>query len=486
VMAQRLIGDIFRRAGRDAPDILAATHRGDGITFGEVDARSNQVARALEDLGVRHRDRVTWWGDTGLEVIPIFAACAKLGAAFAPVNALLSPEEAAAVVDYSKPRVVVVDDAHAERAMVFDHTVVTHQQLFAHADKQSVADVPSPAGMSEENTHVLFFTSGSTGQSKGVVISNRANYLRSDGGPTATDGGPGGVCMFPLFHMAGWTNALGAWQARKPIHFTTGDADEILRAVEQYRPTRLYCIPAVWERIFALDLSQYDVSCLQTADTGTSATPMSLIERIHEHFPWTTTSITYGSSECGPGTQLVWPDVLRKPGSVGLPMEGVELKLSETGEVYLRSEFLMDGYFDNPEATAAAIDDEGWYHTGELGHVDDEGYLSIIGRTKEVLRSGGEWVAPVEVELVLREHPAIREVAIVGIPDTRWGELVTAVVVCEPGLEDEVTVEALHAHCEGRLAPFKHPRRVERWDDLPRTPATGQIQRRQIVAALTS
>lgn len=483
---QRLIGDIFRRAAREAPGRTAATHRGEGITFGELDARSNQVARAMQRLGVEHRDRVTWWGDTSLEAIPVFAACAKLGAAYAPVNALLGSEEAEPVVDYSRPRIVVVDDAHAARAERFRHRVVTHKELFAAADAESVEDVPVPPGMSEEDTHVIFFTSGSTGRSKGVVISNRANHMRTDNGPTAADGGPGGLCMFPLFHMAGWTNALGAWQSRKGIHFTTGDPDEILRAVETHHPTRLYCIPAVWERIFALDLSRYDLSCLRTADTGTSATPPSLIRRIRELFPWTTTSITYGSTECGRGTQLLHPDLERKPGSVGLPMEGVEMRLADDGEVCLRSRFQMDGYFDDPVATAEAIDAEGWYHTGDLGRLDEEGYLYIVGRTKDVLRSGGEWVAPVEVELVLREHPAVRDVAVVGVPDDRWGEVVTAVVVPEPGREGDVTVESLRAHCAGRLASFKHPRRVELWDDLPRTPATGQIQRRRIVADLTS
>ena len=145
----------------------------------------------------------------------------------------------------------------------------------------------------------------------------------------------------------------------------------------------------------------------------------------------------------------------------------------------------MDGYFEAPEATAAALHD-GWYHTGDLGVRDEEGYLSIVGRARDVLRTGGETVAPGEVETVLAGHPAVAEVAVVGLPDVRWGEVVCAVVVPATGRGDELSVEVLRAHCEGRLAGFKQPRRVEIVDTLPRTPATGQIQRTLLVERLTA
>lgn len=152
----------------------------------------------------------------------------------------------------------------------------------------------------------------------------------------------------------------------------------------------------------------------------------------------------------------------------------------------MRSELLMDGYFDDPDATAAALRD-GWYHSGDLGALDDEGYLSIVGRARDVLRTGGETVAPGEVEAALADHPAIAEVAVVGVPDAQWGEVVCAVVVLVPGADGTACdVDALRSHCDGRLAPFKHPRRVELVDALPRTPATGQIQRALIVERLVA
>jgi acyl-CoA synthetase (AMP-forming)/AMP-acid ligase II len=291
--------------------------------------------------------------------------------------------------------------------------------------------------------------------------------------------------MFPLFHMAGWTIALGAWQARKAVHFVAQpDAPTLLATAARHRATRLYCIPAVWARVLEHGVAGYDLDALVEADTGTSATPPELLHALHDALPHTVTRVFYGSTEAGPGVQLGPADLWRKPGSVGVPQPGVELRLDEaSGEVCLRSEFLMDGYFDDPEATAAAIDADGWYHTGDLGALDDEGYLSIVGRARDVIRTGGETVAPAEVEVVLAAHPDVVDVAVVGMPDARWGEVVTAAIVGRPGATP-LTVDDLRAWCDGRLAPFKQPRRVARLDALPRTPATGQVQRTLIVETL--
>jgi acyl-CoA synthetase (AMP-forming)/AMP-acid ligase II len=193
--------------------------------------------------------------------------------------------------------------------------------------------------------------------------------------------------------------------------------------------------------------------------------------------------VFYGSTEAGPGLQLGPRDLFRKPGRVGVPQPGVEVRLVD-GEVCLRSPFLMDGYFDNPAATDEVLRD-GWYHTGDLGAFDDEQYVSIVGRARDVIRTGGETVAPAEVESVLGTHPAIAEVAVVGVPDPNWGDTVTAVVVLHDGAP-VVDVDSLRAHCDGRLSPYKHPRRVEIVDALPRTPATGQVQRTLIVEQLTA
>jgi fatty-acyl-CoA synthase len=483
-MAGLLIADVIRRAAAAVPQRPAATLGDDELTFAELDERANRTAQALAGLGVGRHDRVAWWGDTSLAAMPLFGALAKLGAVFAPVNARLGASEAAAVVAYARPKLLVVDREHAPLAGGWDAPTIEAGELEERAVRAEPV-APTDTGLDERDPHVIFFTSGSTGRPKGVVLSHRVNALRSFASPI-TDPTGGTVCMFPLFHMAGWSMALGAWQSRCPIHLvTTPDAATLLETVGRRRASRLYCIPAVWARVLEADLDSFDVSTLRETDTGTSATPPELVAAIREAFPGTVTRIYYGSTEAGPGTLLPHADVLRKPGSVGLPALGVDVRLTDEGEVCVRSEFLMDGYFDHPGATAAALRD-GWYHTGDLGATDDEGYLSIVGRVRDVLRTGGETVAPGEIEAVLARHPAIAEVAVIGIPDAQWGEVVCAVVVPAPGVQEAIDVASLRRHCDGRLAPFKHPRRVEVVDALPRTPATGQVQRTLLVERIVA
>jgi fatty-acyl-CoA synthase len=476
-----LVGNVLRHAARVAPTRLAATLGDDGLTFSDFDTSSNRVAHALAGRGIGHGDRVAWWGDTALEALPIFGGLAKLGAVFAPVNARLGPAEATAVVGYASPRLLIVDAAHADLLDPIDVPVITHTDLADLAAGADTAEVRAPQ-LEEHDAHVIFFTSGSTGRPKGVVLSHRANVLRAFPALAAESDG-GTVCMFPLFHMAGWSLALGAWARRSAIHFVpVPDADRLLQTVQRQRATRIYLIPAVWSRVLDRGIAGFDLSSLREADTGTSATPPELVDAIRQTLPHTVTRIFYGSTEAGPATVLPHADLARKPGSVGLPQAGVDVELTAEGEVRVRSELLMDGYFEQPDVTVEALRN-GWYHTGDVGAFDDEGYLSIVGRARDIIRTGGETVAPTEVEVALATHPAVAEVAVVGVPDSKWGELVCAVIVLRPGV-DAPTVSALRSHCDGQLAAFKQPRRVEAVDALPRTPATGQVQRTLLVERL--
>ena len=488
-----LVADVIRRNGAAVPHRPAASMAGQVLSHRDLDRAANRVAWALHARGVRAGERVIAWADTSLEQLVLFAGMAKHGAVFAPLDARLGPAEAIDVARIARPHLLVADAPRAEAAVsvaaALGVPAARLGRISGETDREALFcaggrddDYAEPR-LAETDPQVMFFTSGSTGRPKAVVLSHRANYLRSFQG-VFRDVPEISVCMFPLFHMAGFTLALSAWQTRGELAIVAGaSAEAILDAVVQRRANRLYCIPSIWRRILAADPRRFDTASLRELDTGTSAVPLELIEELKAMFPGTTTRIYYGSTECGSAAALPDADVLRKPGSVGPASPGVDLRLSGAGEILVRSAYLMDGYFEDPGATASALRD-GWFHTGDLGELDDEGYLRVVGRIKEVIRSGGESVAPGEVEAALADHPAVAEIAVVGIPDPQWGEIVCAVVVAAPGAPP--SLPDLQKHAEGRIAGFKKPRRLELVDALPRTPATGQVQRALLVQRIAA
>jgi fatty-acyl-CoA synthase len=483
-----LIGDIVTQARRMAPTTVAGSLGPDSLTFAELDELADRTANALAGLGVGPGDRVAWWTGPTLRTLSGFVACARLGAVFAPLNPAYTKAEAQAVLEYLRPRLTVVDPVHAASVSTVDlpALAVVDGPGPGHdldALSRSAAAVP-PDGhdrIADTDPHIIYLTSGSTGTPKGVLVSHRASWLRAaPGGGTFTSGlrGRGGVvCSFPLFHYGGWHYVMEAWQNRTAIHLVRrADAANLIDAVRRRRACALYAIPAVWERILDADHRPDDLISLQHADTGTSGVSVDLLGRIKERLPWTTTTILYGSTEAGRMAALQDWDLIHKPGSVGLPAFPGALWTDGDGEVWVRSDALMSGYFDRPEETAAALVD-GAYRSGDVGRVDDDGYLFLTGRRTELIRTGGESVSPQEVEDGLRDLPGIRDVAVVGVPDPSWGEVVCAVLVLA-GDAAAPDVAAVRGHLSSRMAAFKQPRRIALVDAIPRTAATGQIQRR--------
>lgn len=484
-----LIGDIFANAARAAPRRAAAVVDGQSLDFGDLEVRANRLARLLIAQGVGHGSRVASWTGTSLDAVVLFAALSKLGAVLVPLNGLVRLDEARQLVALARADVVVVDDAHESGSAALADNVRSLPELMDRAASVPSSSLEPPEALSDGDPHVVFFTSGSTGTPKGVVLSHRTNYLRSHPGALPEPRGAM-VCPYPLFHMGAWTIALQQWQARDTVVLVPPQAQSIAEAVARFAATRLNCIPGVWRRLLESDAGSpggsgggrgRGLSSLRFADTGTSATPPELLAAIADLLPEAQLRVFYGSTEAGIVTCLEHRDITGKPGSCGPAAPGVALRL-DGGEVWVRSATLFDGYLDDPWSTEKVLVD-GWFGTGDLAEADDDGYLTIVGRTGEVIRSGGEAVVPAEVEAVVAELETVADVAVVGVPDATWGEIVCAVVVAAPGgpapTEDEV-----RARCRERLASFKQPRRVEVVDAIPRTPATGQVQRRLLVERL--
>jgi fatty-acyl-CoA synthase len=497
-----LLGDILRRHARVRGDKTAYVVGNERVTYNAFHQRSNQLARALQRLGVRRGDRVAVLANNRAAYPLIYFATIKLGAIVVPINARFTADEVAAIVTHAEAEtffVAVEFDALVDelrtagrlppvrRFISIDATPRSDDPyLDALADAETSDDIET--AIDEGDAHVMLYTSGTTGSPKGTLLSQRSYYLQA----TASHLQLGfheddiGLSMFPMFHMGGWALPLGFWHTGgTAVIMPKADPRAILETIEREHVTYLYAVPTVFRSLLALpDFERFDVSSLRLLGGGTAAMTAAQVREIMDRFRCRTMVILYGSTEAGPVSVLRPPDVPRKPETVGRPYLDVEVRLVDdnghdvgagaVGEIAVRSEFTMRGYWRNPDETARAIRD-GWVVTGDLGVFDAEGFLSIVGRRKEVIRSGGESIFPVELERVLLTHPAIREASVLGIPDAHWGEAVAAAIVLREGAA--LTATEVIEHLRTHLASYKKPRHVCFLPALPRTPASQQVHK---------
>jgi fatty-acyl-CoA synthase len=461
---QLLVRDVLLTAARRHPDRVAAGIGEQTMTFAELDLAARTLGARLQACGVGRGDRVGWVARNSLEGAVVHGACSYLGAVFSPFNPSSTTAELAALVDTATPSVVLSLDGREG----------TRPLGSLPETKAPLTELPD---VSEDDTMVLFFTSGTTGRPKGAMLSNRVERLRA-----GFDAVPRGahVSMFPQFHMAGWVSHLESWMRGDALIWVDrAEPEQLFAAVERHRGESTYLIPAVWRRVLDADRRGWDLSSLRICDTGTSATSPELLRGIKDAFPGTRTSVVYGSTEAHRVCVLHDPDLFAKPYSVGRPTVGTFAFCDDGGELWVSSPLLFSGYFENAEATGEVLVD-GWYRTGDVVEADGDGCFSVVGRTKELIRTGGETVAPVEVESVVRGCAGVADAAVAGVPDDDWGEVVTAFVVPEPGVT--LTLDGMQAEVAARLSRHKVPRRLVVVDEIPRTGATGQVARARLVA----
>ncbi|HEY5844352.1 MAG TPA: fatty-acid--CoA ligase FadD5 [Mycobacterium sp.] len=481
------------------PERTALRFLGHTTTWGELDRRVTALADALSRRGVRFGDRVMILMLNRTEFVETFLAANLLGAIAGPVNFRLTPPEIAFLVEDCEARVVVTEPVLAavatgvrDIAPILETVIVAgapaedgilgYEDLLAERAEGDagppIADVPN------DSPALIMYTSGTTGRPKGAVLTHTnltgqtMTGLYTNGADINTDVGFIGV---PLFHIAGIGNMLGGLTLGIPtvIHpLGAFDPGQLLDVLEAEKVTGIFLVPAQWQAVCAAQRERPRDLRMRVMSWGAAPASDTLLRQMAETFPDTRILAAFGQTEMSPVTcMLLGDDALRKLGSVGKVIPTVaarvvdedmnDVAIGEVGEIVYRAPTLMAGYWNNPAATAEAFAG-GWFHSGDLVRMDDEGYIWVVDRKKDMIISGGENIYCAEVENALAAHPAVVEVAVIGRTDAKWGEVPIAVAAVS---REDLQLTDLDEFLTERLARYKHPKGLEIVDALPRNPA---------------
>lgn len=474
--------------------IDAAT--GESLTYLELNDRATRLANHLRDrCGVRSGDRVAVLGMNRSEILEAFFAVAKLTAILVPLNYRLTQSELQYIIEDCEPSVLLYESEFVSTAqslceqlsiqhcLALDGPEETYEQALALSNLAPIEEEFDP-----EMSALIIYTSGTTGRPKGALLSHRMltwNSINTTIGWDIVSTDITTVHM-PLFHTGGF-NVLTLpllHAGGTVVMLRTFEVLKVLEALEKYRCTLFFGVPTIFQMMLeAPQFETTDLSAMRYFISGGAPCPVPLIEEIQSRgIPFTQ---GYGLTEVGPNCfRLGLADAVRKAGSIGFPTFHSEARIvdekghnvapGEIGELLLRGGHVCSGYWRNAEATAAAFCD-GWFYTGDLARQDDEGYYYIAGRTKDMIISGGENIYPAEVEAVLHKHPAIASVALIGLPDAKWGEQPVAVVIVYKN--SDVSAGEIIEFCSGKLARYKVPKQVFFVEEFPLL-ASGKVYKR--------
>ncbi|MFV0524629.1 MAG: AMP-binding protein [Acidimicrobiales bacterium] len=475
----------------DEPDQVAAPVR--DLTYRDLGDIRRRMGVAMDNLGLGMGARVAMVSHNSARLLASFFGVGGNGRVFVPINFRLSADEVSYIVDHCGAEALLIDPELADDLAGVD---CKHRWIMGpEADEAwtGTDGEPQPWTPDEDAVASINYTSGTTARPKGVEQTHRARWTNA-----VTFGWHAGVNdrdvylhTLPMFHCDGWgmlytVTGMGV----KHVALRKVDGTEILRRIDQHGVTLMCGAPAVCAAV--LDAAETWEGEIPGRDrvrmiVAGAPPPTRTIERMESELGWEFIQI-YGLTETAPlltmsRNRQEWDglsdaDRAKKLGRAGAPAIGISLATSESGEILARGNHILKGYWDNPDATAEALEG-GWFHTGDGGYADEEGYYSITDRKKDVIISGGENVSSIEVEDVLFSHPDVSEVAVIGVPHEKWGETVKALVVLNPG--SSATEEELIGYCRDRLTHYKCPTTVETRESLERT-ATGKLQKYKLRA----
>ena len=511
LLGQTIGADLERTVARVGErEALVCPHQDVRLTYAELDAKVDELARALMAAGLEKGDRLALWSPNRVEWVLTQYATAKAGVILVNVNPAYRASELEYVLNQSGARMLVSARAHKssdyaamidqvrgdtdalERVVVLDGP--DWEELVSGADAVSDDELRErSASLSADDPINLQYTSGTTGFPKGATLSHH-NILNNGFfvGEYCRYSEQDRVCIpVPFYHCFGMVMGnLGCTThgACMVVPAEAFEAEATLRAVADEKCTSLYGVPTMFIAELDLpDFGDYDLSSLRTGIMAGSPCPVEVMKKVVSEMHMEEVSICYGMTETSPVSTQTSPDdpLERRVGTVGRVHPHVEVKVvdpatgqvlprGEAGELCTRGYSVMLGYWEDPERTGEAIDSARWMHTGDLATMDDEGYLNIVGRSKDMIIRGGENVYPREIEEFLYTHPDVADVQVIGVPDERYGEAVMAYVQLREGAEADA--DALREHCKEQIAHYKVPKYIEPIDEFPMT-VTGKIQK---------
>ena len=482
-----LMHDGLRRNAWKFPLKIAAKDKFRAITYGELNQRVNQLANGLLSAGVRRGDAIALSVGNRVEHLEILFAAAKLGALAIPLDVKWKALELASVTAALEPRFIILQEdcvAEFEKAKTLKNlNFLESFALSADLSYGGLLDAQSDAepavNVDENDPFAVLLTSGTTGFPKGCLVTQRTFVFHCIN--NAIEKGLGAhdtaILSSPIYFNAGRSFTLGIiYFGGTMILHERFDAEEVLKTIERDKVTYVGAVPTMCERMLhVLESRKYDTSTLRClAITGGKVHP-AVLDSLKKNV---TPNIyrTYASTDSGQMAISKPADMAAKPGAAGRPVWCVDLrivddqnaavKVGDVGEIICQSPLASHGYYKNPEATDASFRD-GWFYTGDLGYFDEEGFLFVVGRKKDMVKSGGISIYPLEIESVVYSHPAILEAAVIGVPDAKWGEAVQAVIVLKPGAD--LKAEELLGFCKERLSAYKVPKSVQFRSSLPHT-----------------
>jgi len=478
------------------------------FSYAQVDEISGRVASALLAHGLHRGDKVAVQLPNLPQFVFTYFAILKAGLVMVPLNPLLKAPEIAYQLQDSECRMLITFEGFADEAVAgarqaedvptYVVNLPGHDQRpegTRHYDELYFADDTGEIEPTNaDDTAVIIYTSGTTGKPKGAELTHYQLYMNCTvaGELFGFRDDDIGVAVLPMFHVFGLSSVLNTTVrfAGTLVLIPRFEPDAVLDAIARYRATIFSGVPTMYYALLQADLAGRDLSSLRVGISGGAAIPGEVIRAFEEKFPGVVILEGYGLSETASTTTFNISAEQRKVLSIGKPIWGVEVRVVDDedkplppgpeniGEIVIRGHNVMKGYYRNPDATAEAFRG-GWFHTGDLAYADEDGYLFVVDRKKDLLIRGGYNVYPREIEEVLFAHPAVAEAAVIGRPDPRLGEEVVAVVVLKPGAQADP--DDIIAYCRERLAAYKYPREIIIVSDLPKGP-TGKILKRELRA----